>query len=253
MEHLGIHIEPSADLKQCIIQKQQNEFENMLTDSIVKDCLVMAENVGSRSSGSYVGTYPVGDACQRRSPIFDFRTNEQLNSTLRLLITIFNCRLWDKIISDEKEIVIKYFEHKLSQLNMTDTLIQNDISDFEYIIRLGLQRNYRDQCPICLTENFRGTECSCGHTEIIVFRPCGHSMCGEPCLEQFANSNGLVFGRAHVDDYYIGEYKKLNIEGFSCPYCRQNVEKLIRTSQIQLPNEWFNEIKVLVDDYVRIL
>ena len=27
-----------------------------------------------------------------------------------------------------------------------------------------------------------GTTCGCGHTEITVFRPCGHSVCSNPCF-----------------------------------------------------------------------
>lgn len=56
-------------------------------------------------------------------------------------------------------------------------------SDAEFLAQLN--RNWKEGCAICLTDKIMGTTCGCGHTEIIVFRPCGHSCCKEPCFFEF--------------------------------------------------------------------
>lgn len=58
-----------------------------------------------------------------------------------------------------------------------------DQHDSDFLAQLGIkQRNYKSNCAICLTDDIMGTTCGCGHREIAVFRPCGHSVCVSPCF-----------------------------------------------------------------------
>jgi len=57
----------------------------------------------------------------------------------------------------------------------------------EFITSITLQRNWRESCCICL-ENIIGTACKCGHFEVILFHPCGHSICFKPCGSEFKDT-----------------------------------------------------------------
>lgn len=68
-------------------------------------------------------------------------------------------------------------------------------SDFAFLMSLNLRgRNWRAGCAICLTDKIMGTICGRGHTEIVVFRPCGHSVCARPCFGQIMDMHNLSLG-----------------------------------------------------------
>lgn len=55
------------------------------------------------------------------------------------------------------------------------------LTDYEFLAVFGHKRNWKKECAICLTEDIMGTTCSCGH-----------SICANPCFENFAKSNGII-------------------------------------------------------------
>lgn len=69
----------------------------------------------------------------------------------------------------------------------------SSLSDFQFLCHLTMKRDWKSECAICLTDKIMGTTCTCGHTEIAVFRPCGHSMCASPCFEEFMVSKEQGF------------------------------------------------------------
>lgn len=62
-------------------------------------------------------------------------------------------------------------------------------SNFDCLIRLNTKREWTSHRMICLDEECMGETCPCGHTEIVVFKPCSHSMCSKPCYVDFSKSN----------------------------------------------------------------
>lgn len=108
-------------------------------------------------------------------------------------------------------------------------------------------RSYRAGCAICLTDKMMGTTCSCGHTEIAVFRPCGHSMCIAPCFTQFMASRDIALGvmRQQLSDgtwlTYSNKVGVSDVSGFPCPLCRTDVAHCFRAEETCITSEVFLE------------
>lgn len=116
---------------------------------------------------------------------------------------------------------------KLSEMNARlKRLVSNskDDSNFTFLFKLSYRRNWKSGCPICLSHKMRGSSCICGHSEIAVFRPCGHSMCIEPCFLEFQEHIG---SKCFVDE----------ARGFKCPMCRTVVKKTFRGEEVYPPKE----------------
>jgi hypothetical protein len=118
---------------------------------------------------------------------------------------------------------------------------------FWFLLKLGLQgRNWKSGCVVCSTTR------RCGHTEIGVFTPCGHSMCAKPCLEQFLHSQGVQcqLQEWKTDDGTILiSHGKLNInlefpveKQFPCPSCRTLVESCFRAESVCCPKGLVNDL-----------
>jgi hypothetical protein len=109
--------------------------------------------------------------------------------------------------------------------------------DALFLAKLGKTRNWRSGCVICLTEDIMGTTCTCGHTEIVVFRPCGHAICVRPCFAQWVNHAGINLERqtAIIDGqtYYIGEQRNVNLSApnLQCPTCRTPIQRSFRAEE----------------------
>lgn len=126
-------------------------------------------------------------------------------------------------------------------------------SDTEFLG--ALTRDYRKGCAICLTDQIMGTTCSCGHTEIAVFRPCGHAMCVHPCFEQWMKSNHIHFA---AQELTFGEQRfvvagKLDLSSFPanqhlCPECRTPLRSVFRAEEISPPPDlpWTDWADVLM-------
>lgn len=89
-------------------------------------------------------------------------------------------------------------------------------SSATFLLSLAKVRDYARDCAICLTDKIVGTTCKrvtlgrrighditcrrCGHTEIAVFRPCGHAMCANPCFRSvLAAAGARVCSSANVN------------------------------------------------------
>ena len=104
-------------------------------------------------------------------------------------------------------------------------------SDLLFLALLARKRrNYKSGCAICLTDEIMGTTCSCGHTEICVFRPCGHSACASPCFK-------AAFGEGKPRQITLPDGKTFllpsqhdvsEIRNFACHMCRGNVDAVFR-------------------------
>ena len=108
----------------------------------------------------------------------------------------------------------------------------------------GLQgRNWRNGCVICLEDEMMGTTCSCGHTEIVMFRPCGHSICISPCFQQWMATKDIGLeqetfkseGKTYDVVGSMNTNLALTKENISCPTCRAKLSSTFRIENVKLP------------------
>lgn len=115
-------------------------------------------------------------------------------------------------------------------------------SNFMFLLKLGYKRNWKSECVICLSDDMMGTTCKCGHTEIAVFRPCGHSVCVSPCFQDLVQTAKIELTRETItfgdQVFYVGNKMKIDgVNNFKCPTCRQNVEHTFRAENVNVPAE----------------
>lgn len=161
---------------------------------------------------------------------------------------------YKKVKKNISEIVPSVLKLSLKKYNIDS----DSISDFIFLALLSLKRNWKSGCAICLTDEIMGTTCTCGHTEIAVFRPCGHSLCAKPCFENFLKSKGvsLDIERTVVDniEYTIPTQKNINIEtNFDCPLCRKKVKSVFRAEDVHNADNLFDMEKLVKDIFDKSL
>lgn len=142
-------------------------------------------------------------------------------------------------------------------LAKSQTLAASDIasSDAELLLSIGLKRDYKGECAICLTDKIMGTTCACGHTDTAVFAPCGHALCADPCYELFAEAAGvhlkdLTSCTTNGKEFIIHKIKELVAIDKPCPLCRQPIAHVFRAEDISVPPKWLPEIDVIADDII---
>ena len=101
-----------------------------------------------------------------------------------------------------------------------------------------------------------GTTCGCGHTEIIVFRPCGHSLCVNPCFETFVKQAGIPLEVKTMTSTMEGKEVTFQVVGqrnvnldlsesdVACPMCRQKIHRTFRVEDVFYKN-WDDVTKKL--------
>ena len=113
-----------------------------------------------------------------------------------------------------------------------------NLSDFLFVVDQSMRRDWMHDCPICLEKQV-GTACTCGYTEVAMFRPCGHTMCSQSCLEQYIHKQT---GRSLPPSTWVGTdnkgkkiaFRRVGMvdvtaaKNFPCPICRTNVERTIK-------------------------
>ena len=151
---------------------------------------------------------------------------------------------WDDVLNDIKLLVL----NKLSDIG---TELSPDDSNAIFLAKLGKKRNWKHSCCVCLEDEIMGTTCKCGHTEIAIFRPCGHSLCVSPCFRGFVKDQiQLERRRIKCGDKEIMILNDnaveidLNDTNFSCPLCRVTVTSTFRAENVSF-NE--NELSDLLD------
>jgi hypothetical protein len=108
-------------------------------------------------------------------------------------------------------------------------------SDLAFLAKIGLKRDWKRECCICLKDKNIGTMCLCGHTEIVVFRPCGHAVCAQPCFidlikivpKEFTTKDGRRFTRSI--NFNIVNPPCL------CPICRQSIDSTFKAEDVFVP------------------
>jgi hypothetical protein len=144
-------------------------------------------------------------------------------------------------------IVINNIKNLLNTCKLSD-----DIPDAVFMLLMSKQRNWSKECAICL-ENHMGKICNCGHKEITMFKPCGHTICSSPCFTELYKSSGfkaLEFMRFEQDSEIreiLGTYDTNTNGGFNCPLCRTPVTKTFSTENIRIPFNFIDPDKLVND------
>lgn len=104
------------------------------------------------------------------------------------------------------------------------------LTDFEFLYEHP--RDWRTDCAICLTDEI---------TQIAVFRPCGHSVCMQPCFAEFAETQGSPLGPKIVEGrtpdgqlmrFQVGSMKDPSTcKDFACPVCRTCVTHVFQAEE----------------------
>jgi hypothetical protein len=159
---------------------------------------------------------------------------------------------------EEKKIISDIFNENITKMLVTLIEKSEVVDDFIFLLKLGIRRNWKSGCCICLTDEIMGTSCGCGHTEIAVFRPCGHSLCADPCFEEFITiydirledktfeSGGIKFNVANKKNINLELDKKIK-----CPMCRTDIKSVFRAEDVKicLPKIFINKILDLIDNH----
>jgi hypothetical protein len=123
-----------------------------------------------------------------------------------------------------RELIPKIIINDLLELINTNKL-SLDKSDAEFVLLISLKRNWRQICVICL-EHHTGKTCNCGHSEITMFRPCGHTVCSNPCFRELWRSKNFI-----------------------CPICRTLVTKTFDATNIKVSSD-ITDIDILVETVI---
>ena len=117
-------------------------------------------------------------------------------------------------------------------------------SNFAFLAELGKQRNWKAECSICLKDKNIGTTCGCGHTEIVVFRPCGHAICSLPCFRDLMKSHKCQlkpkgFKTSDGQAFIIPTSPNVDLDNvpFNCPVCRGKIDKTFQAETVGVPGE----------------
>lgn len=101
-------------------------------------------------------------------------------------------------------------DYLFSTIPTTELSLETD--DYTFLIKIGsftFVSDWSKDCVICLSDDVGHV---CCHAEVAMFRPCGHTMCYDPCFL---------------------EYKDQQL----CPTCRTKIDKVIFNNDVkfQLP------------------
>lgn len=131
--------------------------------------------------------------------------------------------------------------------------LEHSLDDFTFLLSLGLKRNWKSECVICLSDEMMGTTCGCGHTEIVVFRPCGHSACAYPCFDQYIKSKELnwfmISGQTYITSV---KYDITQTKTIKCPTCNVNVDTCFKAEDVYAPQDILNMISKFIIDLVKL-
>lgn len=129
--------------------------------------------------------------------------------------------------------------------NYFEIIISSNINihtNFTLVGLTGLKRNWKECCAICLEDNHMGKTCNCGHTEITMFQPCGHTICTKSCFVDFREK--LKLPALKCKEYFFGDQKfyapdTLDVntkDEFICPICKCKVIETFDPNNINMSN-----------------
>lgn len=112
---------------------------------------------------------------------------------------------------------------------------RNPESNFWFLLDISMKRNWRTFCGICLNplEDW---------SETVMFRPCGHVVCGH-CFAKLAPVASKELNECcNVEWGSCGRVKFASNNIVRCPFCRQSIQSAFRP-QVSRPN-WVFDVQV---------
>lgn len=143
-----------------------------------------------------------------------FFTNDN-SCSLNFIVPSMNTDSRTIIRNKLQQISIDYVENKLDEC-IQFCVDRDTLSNEYYMLILGITRDYRSGCPICLTNNI---------TNPIIFRNCGHSICTQ-CFEHLTSPKNNF-----------------------CPECKQIIVKTFNVDDISLPSSWITELNYIASQF----
>lgn len=170
------------------------------------------------------------------------KTRYGQESIYRLLNVFGKCsdELYERLYEWITNHVPKLLTDKLNKIEKKE----QKMTDFEFLAILGKKRNWKSGCAICIEDKPTGTICECGETQTMVFRPCGHTVCVNPCFNNILTAKHLPL----YEQSYDMKNSSVNVE-FDCPYCRQKVTYAFEAEKtLTVPLELISD-----DDILKLL
>ena len=191
-----------------------------IEDAVRGDMRDILRNLPKALVGDYVprvvGRNGMGDELRRARPSW---TSDDRRALRTATITFAMEKVWA-------------FAQSFGDFDAIDTA---HLSNASFLAALGAKRDFKAGCAVCLTDEIMGTTCTCGHTEIACFRPCGHTVCASPCFAQMMDTAGHdghptvnVNGR---EVNIVLKVETANGKGMSCPLCRATIETCFRIEE----------------------
>jgi hypothetical protein len=118
--------------------------------------------------------------------------------------------------------------------------------DAAFVASISKKRDWNHECCICLETEHMGHTCGCGYKEIVMFRPCGHSVCKRDCYWRVTNAEKkprMMKTESGNELYVVGDCVA-DASGFQCPMCRTTVTKSIEINHASISRE---DVKDYID------
>lgn len=164
----------------------------------------------------------------------NFQRNQIVVKTRNLpLFHIHNTNAVGQILLHKETIYTRLITEFRKYLERTSDT--PNCTDFEFLARLSLKRRWDHECMLCLDDKHMGQTCDCGHKDIVIFRPCGHSMCLKTCFIEFMENKGHIFtGKQIASDgkvyTVVGKPECDLCVNFDCPVCQSKVTHTFNSS-----------------------
>lgn len=137
---------------------------------------------------------------------------------------------------------------------------RNDTDNFLFLAKLGFTTNWKRDCCICLRATMETFPSRDDTTDIIVFRPCGHISCKNPCFKELTIKHNLFRPRL-LDGcnviHPITGYDSIIETEYECPCCAQNVVSVFKPESVMsefqplylaIPPAYKEDIESLVNE-----
>ena len=121
-------------------------------------------------------------------------------------------------------------------------------------------RSWKDGCAICLEDDDMGVTCGCGFTEIVMFKPCGHTLC-IPCFEKWMTSRDVVVEDKTVETESGESFQivgfldvDLNLKGKDvfCPMCKVELDSSFRLEGLVLSDKLYDLSEQITKDVLNL-
>ncbi len=112
-------------------------------------------------------------------------------------------------------------------------------SDFAFMATM--KRDWKQECSICLKAENIGTSCTCGHTEIVMIRPCGHTICARPCFADWMRQKQQPLDQKSMKtadgrELVLVGVQEVNLKNPQClcPVCNSDTESTFAAEDVEL-------------------